>query len=322
MIEYRPFRNDDPPALVRLWNTAGLGRGAAQRITPDAFDLINFSQSYFDRNGLIVAVSGGRPIAFVHAGFAFESDHSRLSERHGVICAVVVDPAFRLQGVGRELVRRAESYLRDKGAQSISAGPAPGSDPFYVGLYGGIQPAGFLESDSAAAPFFQAIGYAPGGRHLVFHRTIPGPSDPVNFRLIGIRRKFEALGTLQGAPRTWAWTSRFGRLETIDFLLLPKGKAAGLPVAQATLIGLDLYLHSWQQRAVGLIDICVPEKERRKGYAQALLLDISRKLRDEMITCIEVHASENAEPKRRLLESCGFQQVDAGVEYVCSRSAA
>lgn len=316
VIEYRPFRNDDPPHIVRLWNSAGLGRGAASNVSADAFDLVCFSHPYFDRHGLIVAVKGETPVGFAHAGFAFLEDGSGLDPRHGVICVVVVDPGHRRQGIGRELVRRAEEFLKGAGASRITAGPSPGRDPFYVGMYGGIEPAGFLDSDAAASPFFQRLGYAPGARHLVFQRPIPGPADPVHFRLIGIRRKMELVGTMQPLDLTWAWATRYGRLDSLEFQLTPKGKGASMAVARATLVGLDLYLATWQERAVGLLGMYVPDAERRKGYGQALLLDIGRKLRNEMITCVEMHAPESNAAACALLSKSGFHQVDAGTEFV------
>ncbi len=92
-IEYRPFRNCDPPHLVRLWEQAGLGRGAALNLTNDqSFDFVNFAQHYFDPHGLILAVADDVPIGFVHAGFGCVDDESALSMDRGVICAVAVDP--------------------------------------------------------------------------------------------------------------------------------------------------------------------------------------------------------------------------------------
>lgn len=316
MIEYRPFRNSDPPELVRVWNGAGLGRGAVQDLAPEVLDQVNLSQPHFQRNGLILAVREGRAVGFVHAGFALKEDDSGFDPQRGVICAVVVEPKSRRQGVGRELVRRAEEYLHSSGARTISAGPAPGRDPFFVGLYGGSRPAGFLESDPDAAPFFKKLGYTPSERHLIYQREVPGPSEPVHFRLIGIRRKLEVVGSLQPTEMTWGWGARFGRLDTLEFLLCPKGKPGTDTLARVTLMGLDNYIAKWQRRAVGLAELFVPPSERRKGFGQALVLDICRKLKDEMIQCIDAHAGESNPAARGLLESCGFQQVDVGTEFV------
>ncbi|MCA9020394.1 MAG: hypothetical protein KDA74_09650 [Planctomycetaceae bacterium] len=69
MTEFRAFHNTDPPQLLKLWHAAGLGRGAAECLSIDAFEVLIFSQPYFDPNGLIVAVEEGEVVGFVLAGF-------------------------------------------------------------------------------------------------------------------------------------------------------------------------------------------------------------------------------------------------------------
>ena len=153
MIEYRQFRNSDPPHILRLWHECGLGRGAALGISCNEFDEIIFAQPYFDPGGVIVACRDGELVGFIHAGFSVNEPQTWLAKDEGVIGAVMVHPHSRRQGIGRELVHQAENYLHRWGSQKIFAGSSNRRDPFYCGLYGGSQSAGFLESDRAAAPF-------------------------------------------------------------------------------------------------------------------------------------------------------------------------
>ena len=60
MIEYRCFRNDDPPHLAEVWRTADLGPLAMQPMTTAELEAGVFSKPYFDRRGLIIAVGNGR----------------------------------------------------------------------------------------------------------------------------------------------------------------------------------------------------------------------------------------------------------------------
>lgn len=313
MIEYRSFRNTDPPRLVELWHACDLGRGAALGFSNDAFEALVLGKIYFDRHGLIVACEGADVVGFVHAGFGCQNDGSNISNAAGTICAVMVHPDYRRQGIGRELVSRAESYLRQAGTAEVAAGPVPNRDPFYFGLYGGAQPAGFLESDPAAGPFFEALGYVPFERHAVLERDIREKRDPVNFRLTMIRRKVQTVITDQPICLTWWWSARLGQLDSLEFLLVPKG--GGNPLATATVVGLDLYMNRWQERAVGLIDVTVAENERRQGYGQTLVVEIVRRLREELVTRIEAHAPECNPAAIGLLESAGFSRIDTGVGY-------
>lgn len=309
-MEYRTFRNTDPPKIVDLWNRTAQGRGAATGITPEAFEFINHSNPYFDPAGVILAVDGERLAGFVHAGFGPDDERAGLSKKLGVICAVLVDDEYRGNKVGTELINRAEQYLRDAGAETIIAGAAPPNDPFYVGLYGGVQPAGWLDSDPSAVPFFQKLGYEPHERHVVYQRDISDGSDPVNVQLINIRRNSQ-LSIYQGPLRKrWWWFARFGELDTVRFVLTSKdGQEA---YAALTVVGLDFYLPKWQCRSIGFIDFDVAAKFKQDGYGQALLVEVCRRLRQEMITIIEMHAREDDAHTIAILEAAGFSQVDAG----------
>ena len=313
MIEYRTFRNSDPARIVALWNGCPLGRGAATGVAVDAFETLNFAQPYFDREGLILACEGPEIVGFVHAGFSVNADETALSRDSGVICAVLVHPSYRRRGIARELMTRAETYLRQKGAQSLYAGPSEPRDPFFFGLYGGSCPSGFLESDPDAAPFLAALGYEPVERHAVLQCDLAKQRSPMSFRLVNVRRKIDLTITPEPPNVSWWWATRYGRLDSVEFALHSKESPAEL--AAMTVVGLDLYMTSWQQRAVGLTQLRTQENELRKGYAQALVIEACRRLKDELVTLAEAHALESNTPVLKLLQSCGFSRVDTGVVY-------
>jgi ribosomal protein S18 acetylase RimI-like enzyme len=318
VIEYRTFFNRDPAKIAALWNGSPLGRGAATGIAVDAFETLNFAQPYFDRKGLILACEGEEIVGFTHAGFGPNADESALSYESGVICAVIVHPNYRRRGIGRELVRRAEAYLRERGAKSIQGGPSAPLDPFFFGLYGGSRPSGFLESDADAAPFFGAMGYRPVERHGIYQCDLTTQRGPMSFRFVNVRRKMELTVAPEPDKVSWWWSTRYGRLDTVQFSLHSKENPAD--VAELTVVGLDLYLTAWQQRAVGLAELRTVTSELRKGYAQALLVETCRRLKDELVTLAEAHAIESNTPVVKLLESCGFSRVDTGVVYVRAES--
>lgn len=315
MFEYRRFLNQDPPQIVALWHACRLGRGAAGGFTSDALELLNFAQRYFDREGLIVAVDSGSGeiIGLVHAGFGPNQDESDIDTSVGVICMILVRPDFRRRGIGRELISRAESYLRSRGAETILAGPAAPFDAFYVGMYGGSQPSGFLESDPDSAPFLTALGYEPIEQFAVLQRDLQTGRDPMNFKVVTVRRKTEVAMVSGPEKPSWWWTTRYGRLDSLRFLLVPKG--GGRAFAGVTILGLDLYLPRWQERVIGLTDLRVSEDDRRKGYAQSLLLEIAKRLREELVNKLEAHVSESNPAALKTFESAGFHRVDTGIVY-------
>ena len=313
MIEYRTFRNSDPARIVALWNGCPLGRGAATGIPVDAFETLNFAQPYFDRAGLILAWDESELVGFVHAGFGTNAEESALACDSGVICAVLVHPSYRHRGIGKELVRRGEEYLRGRGAKTVYAGPSEPRDPFFFGLYGGSSPSGFLESDADAGPFFTKLGYEPVERYSVFQCDLAKQRSPMSFRFVNVRRKIELSITPEPQHVSWWWGTRFGRLDSVEFALRSKESSADLAVM--TVVGLDLYMTTWQQRAVGLTHLRTQETELRKGYAQTLVIEACRRLKDELVTLAEAHALESNTPVLKLLQTCGFSQVDTGVVY-------
>jgi GNAT superfamily N-acetyltransferase len=310
LIEYRHFRNSDPPHILRLWNECDLGRGAAKGLRCDEFDEIVIAQTYFDPRGLIVACNDGRVVGFVHAGFGPNEQRTTLATDDGVICAVMVHPTMRNRGIGRELVRRGEAYLRSAGSRRIFAGGADPRDPFYCGIYGGSQSAGFLESDSAAASFFGKLGYVVCEEHVVFQRSLGvGSADPVGMRLVNIRRTTK-LTVLNEEPKSWWWQTRYARLDAMHLALIPR--AGGSPVARIGVVGLDRYANTWSGRAIGLLGLHVPEAHRGKGYGQALMVEVCRRVRDDMIQLAEAHAPRSSPAAMAVLQSAGFQPVETG----------
>ena len=313
MIEYRTFHNSDPPRLVALWDAAGLGRGAASGFLCDAWDFLVGSQPYFDPRGLILACEDAEVVGFVHAGFGIRGDQTALDTEAGVVCAIIVHPSRRRRGIGRELVRQAETYLRDRGARQLYAGESARRNPFYLGLYGGSQAAGFLESDSAAAPFFAALGYQSAEQTLVLQRPLAGPRDPSDFRLQAVRRKTEVSANDQPERPNWWWLTHWGRFDTVHFVLRPKGGGANL--AEMTIWGMDLYSQSSGVRTVGLEGLSVVASEQRKGHATVLLVDSFKRLCQERVERVEVHAQAGDQPLVGFLKKLSFEQVDTGVVY-------
>lgn len=310
---YRTFRNTDPPQILRLWNRSGLGRGAARPLSTEAFEVANYVQPYFDPQGLIAAFRGEEMIGFVHAGFGFTADTQQLDYQVGVICVVMVLPDFRRQGIGRELVRRAELYLRERGAHQIYAGQAKGNDPFYFSLYGGSRPCGFLDSDPLSAPFFQSLGYVSQRTYGIYSRTLADRKDPFSMRLMAIRRRTCLLVTDQPERPTWWWYTHLGRFETVRFRLVDKKSET--PLAAVSIISLDHYASLWNERAIGLVDMFVAESERGQGVGQALLVETVRSLRQDLVDRVEIHGPDSNPLALKAITGAGFVRIDSGTVF-------
>src|SRR5262249_54118619 len=134
MVYYRTFRNTDPPGVVEVWNDGFTGRGAVRLRTSTPLEHHVFAKPYFDPKGLIVALEGGEPAGFAHAAFGSNDIETAIDSTQGVTCCIGVRPAFRRRGIGTELLRRCEAYLRERGTQNLHMGVTRPVDPFYFGL--------------------------------------------------------------------------------------------------------------------------------------------------------------------------------------------
>ncbi|MCA9062766.1 MAG: GNAT family N-acetyltransferase [Planctomycetaceae bacterium] len=313
MVEYRSFHNSDPPRILQLWHKSSLGPNAAEGFGCDILELFTFSVPFFDRKGFLVAVHEDRVVGFVHAGFAPNATETGLDRSRGLICGLVVQPEYRRQGIGRELVRRAEEYLKAAGAQSVEAGGGGERNGFYVGIYGGLQPSGFSAADAPWHEFFSAVGYQPATETLVMRRDLMKTRDPVSSRLLRARRNVNMVITDRVSGNSWWWFARFGHLDSLRFELRENGTSK--LVARGQIIGMDVFIPKWGVRSVGIRDIFVPEEWRRQAYGLSLLLDICRRLRDETIHVVEAHVDSQNTAAEQLFRQGRFECTDRLITF-------
>jgi ribosomal protein S18 acetylase RimI-like enzyme len=318
VVQYRSFRNTDPPALVEVWNETFVGRGAVRLRHSSPLEHHVFAKPYFDPAGLIVAEDNGTAVGFVHAGFGANETETALSSTSAVICILGVVPSRRCQGIGTELLRRAEAYLRGRGATTLYAGPTHLLDPFYLGLYGGSEMPGFLASDPLAQPFFERHSYQVQQTTLVFQRRLERPINVADGRFAAHRLRYDLRILPRKTVGTWWQEATLGLLEPFDFRL--EDKQNGQVVAQTSVWEMVDFSWRWSQPSVGLTELAVRPELRRQGLAKFLLTQILRYLQDQFFGIVEVQTSDKNEPAIQLLRSLGFEQVDIGRSFRRSES--
>jgi ribosomal protein S18 acetylase RimI-like enzyme len=313
VIDYRHFRNDDPPGLAAVWNDAFSGRGEVRLRHSSPLENYVFSKPYFDPAGLIVAVNDKIPIGFAHAGFGPNQEQTALSKESGVTCVIAVRPSYRRRGVGSELLRRCESYLHASGAKALFAGPMPPLHPFYLGLYGGSNLPGFLVSDHDAEPFLRRRGYQVHDTTLVFHRVLGDPVNVADGRFPNLRRRFELRMTPKSGAGSWWQECVQGPVEVVEFLLVDKTN--GDIAARATVWEMDGFSWRWNQPTVGVLAVEVREDLRRQGLAKFLFAQLLRYLQEQFFALIEVQVKQAEEAAINFCQALGFRQVDTGRLY-------
>jgi ribosomal protein S18 acetylase RimI-like enzyme len=312
VIQYRTFRNDDPPALVAIWNEAFTGRGTVALRATSPLEYFVFAKPYFDPAGLIIAADGRSLVGFVHAGFGPNAERTAVSCSEGVVCLIGVRTAYQRKGVGSELLRRAEEYLRGRGAHTLTAGPMAPLDPFYFGLYGGSESAGFLLSDRAAEPFLLRHGYQPADGAQVFQRRLAS-LNVADGRFPGLRRRYDVRLVARTGVGTWWQECELGPLEVHEFRL--EDKQSGEVAARAGAWEMQGFSQRWNEAVVGLVDVQVKAELRRQGLGKFLLAGILRHLQEQYFSVVEVHARESNAPAIALFRSVGMEPVDRGRMY-------
>jgi ribosomal protein S18 acetylase RimI-like enzyme len=121
-------------------------------------------------------------------------------------------------------------------------------------------------------------------------------------------------GVLDRPPSAgWWWMTRYGRFGSLTFALIPN--AGGTPPAEVTFWEMQFHAACRGERTAGITDLQVVAGDRRKGYAKSLITEVIRRLRDEMVTHVEVTIREDNKPALDLFRAIGFQQFDTGVVY-------
>jgi ribosomal protein S18 acetylase RimI-like enzyme len=318
VIQYRSFRNNDPPALVAVWHAAFSGRGAAHVAGPSLLEYFLFAKPYFDPRGLTLAVADGQVVGFALAGFGPTAEGRGLDRAEGVVCLLGVVPSHRRQGIGSQLLARTEDYLRQQGARTLYGGPLGWHSPYGFGLYGGSQPAGFLDSDPLARPFFEKHGYLAERALAVLHLSLDTPPNVADGRFAALRQRAH----IHGAPwhgLTWWQEAVLGPVELMELVL--DDRQTGRRAARAVLWEMtDTFSPRWGEHALGLIQVEVEPDLRRQGLSKFMLYQLLRHYHEQFFTLMETQIPEDNEPALRMARSLGFRQVDTGRRFVKNAS--
>ena len=312
VIEYRTFRNTDSPVVVELWSACRIGRRVVPLQTTTLLEFFTLAKPYFDPAGLILAFDDSAPVGFVHAGFVSNANGTALDTSTGVVCSLAVIPPRRRQGIGSELLRRAEEHLRGQGALHFLAGPQAPDNPFTFGLYGGCNSPGFLDSDPLARSFLEKHGYQPDRGAGLFQRSLARVQMPADPRFGTIRQKYDIIAAPYHQAGWWR-ECVLGPVEAFDYRLQEKGTEK--TVAHCILRDMETFVPLWGQSCVGLIDLLVEPAFRRQGLARYLLAQILRHLRDQNFQLFEALALLDNPAAVGLLGGLGLQQVETGQRF-------
>jgi ribosomal protein S18 acetylase RimI-like enzyme len=312
VIEFRCFRNDDPPRLADAWRWADLGPAAMQPMTSLLLETAVFSKPYFDREGLVVAVEDGRAVGFAHAGFGPNAERSALDTTVGTTFLVVVVPHAEEARIGAELLARCEDYLRRRGATTLFGGGSPAMRSFYLGLYGGADLPGILDASSAMQGCFRRAGYVDGERVAVLRRSLTGYRPPVNRLQLAIRRSTTMRVIDEPARRNWWEAATTNGIALRRYELRAAGEDL---LGTATFWDVQPLASAWGTSVAGLLHTGIEGPRRRQGLAHYMVAESLHDLAQEGAALAETHVAEGNEAALGLFTKLGFETTARGTVF-------
>lgn len=313
MIGYRSFHNGDTPRLAEIWRTRSSLRGYVQPMTTTLFERHVLAKPYFDQHGLIVATEDENPVAFAHAGFGPNDDESEISHELGAIILTIVAPHADEAAIAAELIARCETYLRGQGAKAYYGGGVRPLNAFYLGLYGGSEMPGVLDSDPQQQQFFRAAGYREIDHTVIMHRELAGFRALVDRQQMQLRRQTRIEIITDPPAQSWWEACTLGEFARMQYKLYlrEQDKLA----AVATLVEMEAFSHTWGVRAAGIHDVWVDDALRRHGMAVSLLGEILRQAGEQGFGLVEAQTMQYNTASQATFHKLGFHQVDSGTVF-------
>ncbi|MEM9352068.1 MAG: GNAT family N-acetyltransferase [Planctomycetota bacterium] len=312
MYRLRPFLNSDPPHLAAIWRSQPPQRGLLQPVTPPLLEYAVFSKAHFDRNGLIVATKDGKPVGFAHAGFGPNEDGSAIDCSLGTTYMLMVDPAEG-GGLADELLHASEAYLRSRGATVLYAGGIRPLNSFYLGLYGGSEIPGVLQSNETLHGACQRSGYDESARVCILQCDLARFKAPVSRGARLLKRSTNVVEKLDPPAGNWWEACVWGGLQQDRFEMVQR--RTGEPVANAGLWDVQPLSSSWGICTAGLHEIEVRPEFRRQGYGSYLLSEAFKALRRRGVITVEAQTMSTNEAAQAFYKRLGFTEVDHGLVY-------
>ena len=210
------------------------------------------------------------------------------------------------------LLAAAEDYLRGRGARVLLGGGSAAMRAFYLGLYGGADLPGILDSSAVLRSLFLRSGYVEEERIAVLRRALAGFRPPVNRQQLAIRRATHVRVIDEPGRRDWWEAATTTGIGLRRYELCGEGDRV---LGSVSFWDMQPVAGAWGVAAAGLLDIEVEAGRRREGLAHFLLADALQDLAREGVSLVETHAARSNVPALMLFSKLGFVAVEHGTIF-------
>jgi len=211
------------------------------------------------------------------------------------------------------LLEACEAYLRSSGASVIYAGGIKPLNSFYLGLYGGSEIPGVLQSNKLLREACLRRGYSESGQVSILQCDLVRfrPSVSRKVRQLGRTTRFEE--TVDPMSSCWWEACVWGCQQRDRFRLFDR--STDKVMATASFWDVQPLSACWGICTAGLFDLQVEPEWRRQGCASYLLGEAFRLLRRRGVATIEAQCMATNEQALAFYQSLGFIEVDRGYVF-------
>jgi ribosomal protein S18 acetylase RimI-like enzyme len=269
-----------------------------------------FSKLYFDPAGLQVAFRDGHAVGFVHAGFGPNDEGTALSTDMGTTYVLMLEGGGNDTALADELFARSEAYLRERGATVLYGGGIRPLNGFYLGLYGGSELPGVLDTDLVFTDACRRNGYRQIDRVMIVRRNLSDFRPALSREQRQLRRTV-ASGERYCPPSTSWWeATTTGAFEQLDFYV--QAVVGGQVLGRVSFWDVEPLSTGWGVPTAGMFDLEVSAESRRQGLATFLLSEAFARLKNRGIVMVEAQTMQGNVPALAMYLKLGFETVGHG----------
>ncbi len=310
MYQFRPFTNTDPPHLAEIWRSQPPQRGVMHPMSAMLLEQFLFSKPYFDPAGLIVALRDDKPVAFVHAGFGPNDAGTDLATEMGTTHLLMIQDGANEPALADDLLRASEHYLRDRGATVLYGGGIRPLNGFYLGLYGGSELPGVLDTDPVLAEACRRNGYRAIDQVVIMRRNLSDFRVPITREQRQLRRTVASGESYSPPSANWWEANTTGSFERIDFYV--QAVDTGELLGKVSFWDVEPLSTGWGIPTAGMFDLEINAEARRKGIASFLLGEAFNRLKNRGIVMVEAQTMQGNTPALAMYSKLGFETIGYG----------
>ena len=240
-----------------LWRVIPLAVPVENRLLIDRQPRIAPLSEIIDRHGLIVATEDEMPRGFVDAGFGPNEEYTAIDTSLGTTCMLLLRGGHEDQELADRLLAASEDYLRSRGASVLYAGGIKPMNSFYLGLYGGSEIPGILDSNKLLRETCIERGYRETSQIPILQADLKTFRPSLSRKVRQLRRQTVIVETIDPVSSTWWESCVWGAMQRDLFQLVDRSQDR--VVATASFWDIQPLSTSWGVCTAGLFALYVEQ---------------------------------------------------------------